>query len=66
MRRPLPQLSNFFIHDHGQWARGRDFVEQMTKAEFEKLGDDRGEYRLSCQIACDRDMTLDVLMKVSD
>lgn len=38
----------------------------MTQAEFDKLGDDRGEYRLSCQIACDHDMTLEVLMKVSE
>jgi ferredoxin len=38
----------------------------MTQAEFDKLGDDRGDFRLSCQIACDHDMTMDVLMKVAD
>lgn len=38
----------------------------MTKAEFEKLGDDRDEYRLSCQIQCADGMDVDVLMKVSD
>ena len=36
---------------------------EMTRAEFEKLGDDRSEYRLSCQVTCDRDMAVEVLMK---
>lgn len=40
--------------------------EVMTKAEFEKLGDDREDYRLSCQIVCVDGMDVDVLMKVSD
>lgn len=40
--------------------------ERMTRAEFDKLGDDRGEYRLSCQIVCDHDMAVDVLMRVGE
>lgn len=34
----------------------------MTKAEFEKLGDDLGEYRLACQIVCSGDMDVNVFM----
>lgn len=38
----------------------------MTRAEFAKLGDDRHDHRLSCQIVCDRDMAVTVLMPVSE
>lgn len=34
----------------------------MTKAEFEKLGDDLGEFRLACQIVCSGEMDVNVLM----
>ncbi len=36
--------------------------ENMTIAEFEKLGDKLGEFRLSCQIECHGDMDVNVLM----
>ncbi|MDQ7025731.1 MAG: 2Fe-2S iron-sulfur cluster-binding protein [Anaerolineae bacterium] len=39
----------------------------MTKAELEKLQENEavGQYRLSCQILCDHDMTVEPLMRVS-
>lgn len=41
--------------------------EAMTQAELEKLQatDKLGEFRLSCQILCDHDMTVEPLMRVS-
>ena len=36
--------------------------ENMTRAEFNKLGDKLGEFRLSCQIECHGDMDINVLM----
>ena len=36
--------------------------ENMTQAEFEKLGDKLGEFRLACQIECHGDMDVNVLM----
>lgn len=40
--------------------------EEMTRAEYDKLTDqdDLGEFRLSCQIMCDHDMTLEPLMTI--
>jgi ferredoxin len=42
--------------------------ERMTEAEFERLTarDLLGEARLSCQIICDHDMALKVLMTLSE
>lgn len=39
----------------------------MTRAEFNKLNeiDKVGEFRLSCQILCDHDMTVEPLLHVS-
>ena len=39
----------------------------MTQAELEKLrmNDKFGQFRLSCQILCDHDMTVEPLMRVS-
>jgi len=41
---------------------------KMTEAELEKLQGqgDVGEYRLSCQISCDHDMTVEPLMTLSN
>ena len=36
--------------------------ENMTKAEYEKLGDKLGEFRLACQIECHDEMDVNVLM----
>lgn len=40
---------------------------KMTQAELDKLNEDEkfGEFRLSCQILCDHDMTVEALMLVS-
>lgn len=40
---------------------------QMTEAEFQKLqsGNNLGKFRLSCQILCDHDMTVEPLMRIS-
>jgi ferredoxin len=40
---------------------------KMTKAELEKLtmNERLGQFRLSCQILCDHDMTVEPLMRVS-
>lgn len=42
--------------------------EVMTQAEYDKLSgiDQLGDYRLSCQIVVDRDMTVTPLMRVSE
>jgi ferredoxin len=42
--------------------------QRMTRAEHDKLADKEllGEVRLSCQIICDRDMRLRVLMTLSE
>lgn len=39
----------------------------MTQAEFDKLqaNEKLGEFRLSCQILCDHDMTVEPLMRLS-
>jgi ferredoxin len=41
--------------------------DKMTQAELDKLrGDGKfGEFRLSCQIVCDHDMTVEPLLRVS-
>ena len=41
--------------------------DNMTEAERTKLADqgDLGNFRLSCQILCDHDMTVDPLMRLS-
>jgi ferredoxin len=41
--------------------------DMMTKAELEKLemNDRVGQFRLSCQILCDHDMTVEPLLRVS-
>lgn len=40
---------------------------KMTQAELNKLQEIEkfGEFRLSCQILCDQDMTVDALMRIS-
>jgi ferredoxin len=40
--------------------------EEMTRAERNKLTEDKtlGEFRLSCQILCDHDMTVEPLMSL--
>ncbi len=42
--------------------------EGMTRAEYEKLDSTNalGDYRLACQIVCERVMTVEVLMRVSE
>ncbi|MGB7339161.1 MAG: 2Fe-2S iron-sulfur cluster-binding protein [Phototrophicaceae bacterium] len=41
--------------------------DKMTQAEHSKLTENEkmGEFRLSCQILCDQDMTVEPLMRVS-
>lgn len=41
--------------------------DKITKAELDKLQEqgNLGKFRLSCQILCDRDMTVNALMRVS-
>ena len=41
--------------------------DKMTQAEYNKLDEIEkyGEFRLSCQILCDHDMTVEPLMRVS-
>lgn len=41
--------------------------DKITEAEYNKLeeNDQIGEFRLSCQVLCDQDMTVEPLMRVS-
>ena len=49
-----------------RFAKGEP--EEMTRAEYEKLEstDQLGDFRLACQLAADRPMTVEVLMRASE